>query len=360
MTMKTDIQPVEPAPNYLPCADLWLITTYFNPGNFSTKRRNYERFAAPLLDAGLPLLTVECAVGDAPFALPPSPQVIQVRGRDGLWLKERLINLAITCLPPQAEKIAWLDADILFANPAWAQETSALLDHFPVVQPFAQVGRLDKGQLAFTGHARRSFVYQLQCRAESAHLASVAHGQPGIAWAAQRQLIAQHGLYDAAIVGGGDELFAHATGGGTNSFCVRDITGVRQWRWPPLVEKLWQRLLRVPWPQALAHQYLAHQPAAPAVVRAARFFAHYLRWAQPFARAVQRKLAYTPGMVLHLWHGDPVNRQYTSRNTILQRHHFDPATDLRLNAAGIWEWASDKPALHREVSTYFFARNEDE
>jgi hypothetical protein len=65
-------------------------------------------------------------------------------------------------------------------------------------------------------------------------------------------------------------------------------------------------------------------------------------------------------MALHLWHGNPRNRQYASRNAILQRHHFDPATDLRLNAEGIWAWASDKPALHQEISAYFFSRNEDE
>jgi hypothetical protein len=185
---------------------LWLITTYFNPGNFATKRRNYERFAAPLLDAGIPLLTVECALGNAPFVLPAAPHVLQVRGPDVLWLKERLINLAIAGLPPHVEKIAWLDADILFVNPAWAQQTSALLDRFPVVQPFARVGRLGKDQGTFAGRARRSFASQLQRRAESAHLGGAAHGQPGIAWAAQRQLIARHGLYDAAIVGGGDEL----------------------------------------------------------------------------------------------------------------------------------------------------------
>ncbi len=360
MTMKRETQPVEPAPKYLPCPDLWLITTYFNPGNFATKRRNYERFAAPLLDAGIPLLTVECALGDAPFVLPAAPHVLQVRGPDVLWLKERLINLAIAGLPPHVEKIAWLDADILFANPAWAQQTSALLDRFPVVQPFASVGRLGKDQGAFTGRARRSFACQLQRRAESAHLGSAAHGQPGIAWAAQRQLIAQHGLYDAAIVGGGDELFAHALGNGINSVCVREITGVRQWRQPMLVQKLWNHLLRVPWPPRLAKHYLARQSAAPTVAEHERFFAHYLRWAQPFALAVQRNLAYTPGMALHLWHGNPMNRQYVSRNAILQRHHFDPATDLRLNAEGIWAWASDKPALHQEISAYFFSRNEDE
>jgi hypothetical protein len=42
-------------------------------------------------------------------------------------------------------------------------------------------------------------------------------------------------------------------------------------------------------------------------------------------------------MALHLWHGDLVNRRYGSRNAILRRHDFDPATDLRRNEDGLWE-----------------------
>ena len=67
-----------------------------------------------------------------------------------------------------------------------------------------------------------------------------------------------------------------------------------------------------------------------------------------------------PGMALHLWHGNPVNRQYGERDTILRQHHFDPSVDLRLNEHGVWEWASDKPELHQAVSEYFFARKEDD
>ena len=39
---------------------------------------------------------------------------------------------------------------------------------------------------------------------------------------------------------------------------------------------------------------------------------------------------------------------------------FDPATDLRLNAQGVWEWASDKIGLHREMAEYFRSRREDD
>ncbi|WP_129677916.1 hypothetical protein [Candidatus Chloroploca sp. Khr17] len=119
---------LHPAPAYTPCADLWCVTAYFNPAHYRTRPANYARFAAPLRAAGIPLLTVECAFGDDPFELPPGPDVIQVQARDVLWQKERLINLGVSHLPPQAQKVAWLDGDILFTNPDWAVETAALLD----------------------------------------------------------------------------------------------------------------------------------------------------------------------------------------------------------------------------------------
>lgn len=68
-------------------------------------------------------------------------------------------------------------------------------------------------------------------------------------------------------------------------------------------------------------------------------------------------IGYTPGVVKHLYHGDYSDRQYQSRYEILNRHGFNPETDLIKDDQGIWEWASDKPELHREVRGYFEDRN---
>lgn len=348
-----------PAAAYAPCDDLWIVTTYYNPVRYQTKRANYERFAAPIRSAGIPFVTIECAFGSEPFELAPGPHVIQVRGRDVMWMKERLINLAIARLPSSVTKVAWLDADILFTNPEWVQQTSTLLDRWTLVQPQDRVGRMARGQMVFRGRTRRSFACQLQRRPESARLGGAAHGQPGIAWAARRDFIEMYGLYDAAIIDGGDELFAHAAGDGLSSRCVRGIACAHLRHRPRLLDKGLNRLLRIPWPRWLAQWYLARMQVPPVAAPDEPFFAHYLHWAQPLAAEVQGRIGCVPGMALHLWHGDPVNRQYGSRNAILKRHHFDPAADLRLNDDGLWEWASEKPQLHQEVSTYFTGRRED-
>ena len=65
-------------------------------------------------------------------------------------------------------------------------------------------------------------------------------------------------------------------------------------------------------------------------------------------------------MALHLWHGDPVNRQYVARTAMLTGQHFDPMLDLRVNTQGVWEWNSDKPQLHEAVAGYFRSRREDD
>lgn len=90
-----------------------------------------------------------------------------------------------------------------------------------------------------------------------------------------------------------------------------------------------------------------------------RFYAHFLRWAEPFAAEVRGQIGCASGLALHLWHGNPADRRYASRGDILRRANFDPATDLRLNDDAVWEWASAKPDLHRDVQAYFFARRED-
>ncbi len=352
--------PIGAAPCYAPCSDLWVITTYFNPAGYTTLRRNYETFAAPMHQAGIRLITVECAFEDQTFTLPAGPDTIQVKSCDVLWFKERLINLAISKLPPEAQKIMWVDADLLFCNPNWALETSLQLDHSVLVQPCSSVHRLGRNQHAYEGHGylRHSFIHEWKIRPESAHLHSCAHGFPGFAWAARRSLIEKHGLYDAHILGSNDELFAHAATGGLNSWCVRNITNAHIPRRPKLVNKGINRLQRAQWPAVLGRIYQKHSGRADPTA-SEPFFSHFLDWARPFASDVNGRMDTVAGMALHLWHGDTANRLYNEREFILKKYGFNPDTDLRLGVDGLWQWAADKPELHQAVKTYFQLRRDD-
>jgi hypothetical protein len=342
---------------YLPCTDLWVITTHYNPAGYAARRENYARFAQPLVEAGINLVTVECAFGAEPFELTPSPAVIQVRGQDVIWMKERLLNLAIARLPPHVAKIAWVDGDLLFTNPAWAQETAALLDRWPIVQPFATVEPLPRNQFTPQGRGHPSFARQ-----HRQHLLHRGvHGASGFAWAGQRALVQRHGLYDAAILGSGDDLWTHAASGRLYSSRVCDDTGASRRRLWLIPARVSGRLERLQWPDWLIDWRVRQiRSQLPALTKTEPFMAHYLAWATGWYATVRGRMAFTAGVALHLWHGAPARRQYSQRNDILRRNPFNPFADLRLNAEGVWEWASDKAAMHREVAEYFHARREDD
>ena len=54
------------------------------------------------------------------------------------WHKENLVNLGIARLPRDSRYVAWVDADLTFARHDWVQETIQQLQHYPIVQMFAE------------------------------------------------------------------------------------------------------------------------------------------------------------------------------------------------------------------------------
>jgi hypothetical protein len=312
---------VAPAERYAPADDLWVVTTYFDAAGYRRKRANYETFRERVTGSGLRLVTIECAFGDRPFVLPPCDGVLQVRADHVMWQKERLLNLLVRRLPAACEKLAWLDCDVLFENPDWAAETSRRLDSTPLVQPFARAIRLPRDGDVYRGEG---IVYESLAatlgRDPSAALEGeyATHGDTGLAWAARRDVLDRHGLYEACIVGGGDHLIAHAACGAWASPCLAPMLGNGQ-----------------------------------------GYRAHFTRWAERFHREVHAAIGVVPGAVLHLWHGEPEHRRYVERHAKLRAFSFDPERDLRTGPGGCWEWASDKPELHAWVERYFHRRRED-
>jgi hypothetical protein len=312
---------VECAARYRPADDLWIVTAYYNPSRYASRIRNAELFCAKLQNAGLNWLAIECASGDAPFDLPPSPRVVHVRSRDLLWQKERLLNLAIAALPASCRKIAWLDADVLFEDPDWAVATSALLETHAVVQPFDRVIRLPRGHHAYLGDGvtwegfADVFARFPNAVAEGDF---AIHGHSGFAWAARRDVVEAHGLYDACVAGGGDHLIAHAFSGEWDSRCIQTIFGDN-----------------------------------------AVHAAHGIAWCERVYPHVRARIGRIPGALLHLWHGDVPERRYRERVAWLAGAGFDPDRDIRIGAEGCWEWSSDKPALHAKMRDYFSMRRED-
>jgi hypothetical protein len=304
---------------------LWAVTTFFNPAGYASKKENYERFRDGLARAGIPLLAVELAFGDAPFELgnEDADQLVQLRGGDVLWQKERLLNLGVQQLPGDCDKVAWLDADVLIARPDWAEETSRLLERHLVVQPFSHCVRLPEGAATCepatlpVGSGEGELFYGIAWGVHAKGRRSLRrygdHGHTGFAWAARRRLLERHTLYDANLLGNGDTDIAHAMFGST-----------RYW----------------------GLQKLGEQARA-----------HLRRWAEPFASDVGRSVAYVDGVLTHLWHGSQQHRLYDRPLDVL--HAFDPERDLVVGRDGLYRWADAASELRAWSRSYFADRRED-
>jgi hypothetical protein len=286
----------------IPVSRLAAVACHFNPGNYTRPRENFLRFRD--LFRGCDLFTVEVSF-DGQFHLDTNWR-IAADHRHMMWQKEQLLNWAFRQVPPEYDALAWIDADLLFLNPNWAEQTLQQLQHFPVAQLFEMCRYID-----CNGHQTLEIPSFLSRRKDPA----CRHGAPGGAWAARRELIARHGLYARNIVGGGDQTFAHALFG------------------------------------------LADRQAEKETTRAV--FTHARHWQTGVRRETRGHVGLVPGDVVHLYHGSLDKRGYATRRRILLDSDYDPARDVREGANGLLEWATDKPALHAAVRDYFASRCED-
>ena len=311
---------VRGADSYTPADDLWIVTCYFNPQSYATRLENYHRFKTAFERSEARFVTVECAFDNQPFVL-AGPNVIRLRAADVMWQKERLLNLAISGLPSECRKVAWVDCDILFQNPAWLIHTSKLLDDFALVQPFQKVVYPGKGEISYSSDSI-NFTKSFASVFSSAPTKQLTgdfrrHGHTGFAWAARRDLLMSHGLYEACVAGDGDHMMAHAACGDWESPCVNNsIVGSD------------------------------HRN-------------HFRQWAAEFYKDARGRIGYVPGTILHLWHGDIRHKKSYQNLVKLDAHEFDPTRDIRVGRSGALEWNSSKPELHRSLRNYFASRMED-
>jgi hypothetical protein len=306
--------------------DLWAITSYFNPIGYRRRLANYQVFRQRL---SIPLIAVELAYGPN-FELGENDAdiLIQVRGGDVMWQKERLLNVALRALPDDCKKVVWVDCDIIFGPDNWSEILSCLLDRYMILQPFGRVHHLPRDwtprqvnasaaefSRASVGYGIASGMSASALTGEVPRSGSYVYSR-GLAWAARRELLDRHGLYDACIIGGGDKAMTAAI-------------------------------------------YGCYDPAMHFLGMNDRQRARYLAWAEPFHAMIGLAAGWMRGDIYHLWHGDTRDRWTAYRHTILTRFGFDPFEDIVIAASGCWRWNTDKPHMHAGVRDYFASRKED-
>ncbi|TRZ53232.1 MAG: hypothetical protein D4S01_01660 [Dehalococcoidia bacterium] len=313
----------------------WAIVAFYNPCNYVKNVENYHIFREWISRQNIKILCVEVAFKKSPFQLKNSDADIYIRRgtRDIIWQTERAFNIGLEYLPEDCDKVAWLDADIIFGDDQWVKKASGQLQRFKVIQLFSsgvhvpkhydtrraeynslvlkqQIGSLGKLQSDIS--IVRGII---EGRTPVNHMAECGH--PGYAWAIRRDVIQEVKFYDRLVMGGGDLL--------------------------------------------MAASFVLGKPASNYMLSRARSIAMEKSmndWSEHIFRLIAGSIHYVDGTVYHLWHGTMDERGYFWREGVLRRCSFDPVNDIQIGLDQCWHWSTPKYLLHLLVRYYFWMRNE--
>ena len=304
---------------------LHVVTCHANPMRWPRREELTRQFLEHMQASGVHTTLVEVAYGERPFTFEGHHGIhwIGTRANSMAWSKESALNVGIRALPTTANYVAWIDADIEFRNKRWAEETVHALQMQPVVQPWSEAVDLGPDGEVMTVKSRqlqRSFgwVWREVGKVIDWWKDEKAYTYPhsGYAWAATMEFLDEVGLLlDFSGLGAADHQMSLGMVGHIDHACHR-----------------------------------LSSPSYKAAVEA---------WGRRAFAACQGHLGYVQGRIEHQWHGEKALRKYVERWDILNRHGFDPITDVHRNRYGILELSNNKPALRREVEAYFRARNEN-
>jgi hypothetical protein len=335
--------------------------------------------------AGAILFTAEIAFGDREFEItePNNPRHLQLRCKDNqeIWLKECALNLLIQRLPENWRYVAWIDADVSFARPDFAQETIQLLQHYDLIQMFGQAMDYDvnyetsvmtpgyvysklvedqqidqnnspkkdvkstsvKEQLKLSKDKLTEIVKSLGLGGEEKCLEECIedfescidhctyygikqvggewrYRHPGFCWAARRSALDKvGGLIDFAILGSADWIMSNALFGEVDKTINVGYSDE------------YKRLCKTWEDRALKH--------------------------------IRKNVGYMPGLVHHYWHGEKKNRNYNNRWHLLVDTKYNPLTDIKRDVSGLYQLQDDGTdrfvQLRDGLRKYARLRNED-
>lgn len=289
-----------------------VVIPYFNPAGYVSHERKLARTLAAFKAAGLAADVYLTGAGGS------HPHDAQIAYWDAecpyLWHKERLINLAVRRLPAEYTHVVWSDSDIIVGH-EWADAVSDAFATAKVVQCFRV--------------ARYRSPAEVWSMSRVSALALGERGAMGLIWGADRSLFGPEGpgLFDRAVVGGGDSILGRAVH-------VRYATP------------------SVPW--------LANHRSTLARRWSEELLAEQDSW-------VARTAAWLGGDGVSsiaadievLEHGPRVQRQYNERHQLLAA--MRPGDHLIDDPARVLRWSDQGlSAIEPGVRAYFHSRQEDE
>jgi len=309
-----------------------VITTYFNYSGNKIILDNFKLFRKKIVSQGATLCVVELSLKNSEFELQKkdADYLIQVRSGSVMWQKERLLNIALKQLPQKYSKIAVIDADILFLDDSWLEKTIKALDKYNAVQLFRWAVNMPRGKKSLSALELSSIDFALDDNSKyfgvayniisnknlnlpKASFAEI--GRTGMAWAFKRSIIENTGFFDKSISGSGDLFLALGM--------YTERTDLFQFR---------------------------------NICKGILF--EYKKWVHNYKKNIGGKVFYLDNTIVHLWHGQRVNRNYFSRQVILSLFVFLPSRDLIINSYGCFEFRH-RFFLNLWMKNYFFIRNQN-
>jgi hypothetical protein len=281
-------------------SNLACITCHYNYNNFQLPKNNLHAFLERMENHKISVYGVELILPNQKPETENLPNWRQIKINPQLnimWQKEAILNLAEKLVPNYYENIAWVDADIIFLNKNWANDTVINLQKYDIIQLYEKAHRLNiDGEIM---EESDSIVKNNES------------GTSGFAWAMKRSLWKKiNGLYDRCIAGGGDlvmaNIFLNIKSKRMNFKIGNNLELIEQWR----------------------------------------------------LGLKNSKVGYLPNIIYHEYHGSIENRQYVSRNALTR--HMDLCNDIKKNNEGIFQWnkSVEFPVIYNMMK-YFLNRKED-
>lgn len=294
-----------------------IVTFHFNASGSKRLKETYQEWINSLGNLAKYVKCYEIVFDDRPREIKDS---IIIKGsllKNCLWQKEALLNLAFKNLPRSKKYFAWVDHDLPFANQNWLQESITKLESGKdLVQLFDQVVYLDrKGLISHASVSRAKKMKNEKIDFKSRN----AHGCPGGGWMGRVDKLKKIFPVPSIIIGSGDEWLAYGFYG------TKKIS-------KPMQDQLDVYSKDI---QNSLKKYIKE------------------------ISMMELSIDYVQGKCYHLWHGDPKNRQYTTRHEVLGKYNFHPNKDTFINNDGILELTGNKKGIEKDLLEYFVQRKED-
>lgn len=290
--------------------DMIICLCFFSIIKYKKPIENYNIVISKLKKSNIPVKTIS--------VLFPGQNSIDIdfdyclKTDSVLFYKENLYSILFSKLKDSYSKFCFIDGDVLFDNEKWYDETSNLLDHFDLVQPFDTCKWLQKDNFTTdTGQIASSVAIYKKIEFEQAYY------HPGFSWALKKSTFERiNGFYEWSFIGEGDLCFL-------NSFIEND-----------------KNLIKLP--VTTSNKYMKYSKN----VKSQKLKMGFLKY----------NTAY------HLYHGSYENRRYEERLNCIKDAHIigkNPDKYLVKDPEGLLRWKY--PSNHNEeIRMWFRRRREDE